>query len=230
MPRNPRIRLADMPFHVVQRGHNRSACFLSDGDRFRYLDELTSLSRIHGVAMHSYALMTNHVHLLMTPSSPDGLSTLMRYLGLRYVRYFNQLHGRTGSLWEGRPYASLVDSENYLLICHRYIEGNPVRAGMVARPEDYPWSSFRANGCGKADPLVTPHPVIETLGRTPGERREAYRSLFESDLTAQQLAEIRLSARGGFAIGSDDFKDRASAVLRRRVSRLGSGRRKIRHT
>jgi putative transposase len=223
MPRTRRIRLADTPFHLVQRGHNRGACFLRDEDRHRYLAELTCLSREHGVAVHSYVLMTNHVHLLATARQPDGISTLMWFLGLRYVRYFNASHGRTGSLWEGRPYASPIDAESHLLVCHRYIESNPVRAGMVPHPEDYAWSSYRANACGKDDPLVSRHPALEALGETPAARRAAYRSLFDVELAPEQLAEIRLGARGGFAVGGPAFKRRLGAKLQRRVGRLGSG-------
>lgn len=226
MPRRARLRLAGMPFHVVQRGHNKSACFLSDQDRFRYLDEITLLARTHAVSVHAYVLMTNHVHLLATPAESDGLSTLMRFLGLRYVSYFNRTHGRTGSLWEGRPFVCLVDADSYLLTCHRYIEQNPVRAGMVTRPGDYRWSSFRANAWGEPDALIQPHPLVGSLGGTLEERCASYRELFKGELQAPELAELRQVTRGGFALGSPEFKQRVSTALQLRVARLGSGRRK----
>lgn len=226
MPRRPRLRVAGMPFHVVQRGHNKGPCFLSDGDRYRYLDEITVLARTHAVSVHAYVLMTNHVHLLATPSEADSLSTLMRFLGLRYVSYFNRMHGRTGSVWEGRPFICLVEADSYLLTCHRYIEQNPVRAGMVTRPDEYRWSSYRANAWGEPDALIRPHPLIEGLGETLDQRCSSYRQLFKDELQAPELTELRQVTRGGFALGSAEFKDRVSTALHLRAARLGSGRRK----
>jgi putative transposase len=171
MPRRPRLRAAGIPFHVIQRGNNRSACFFGNQDRRLYLDHLCALTRKYQVAVHAYVLMTNHVHLLMTPKEPDGVGLVMKFLGQLYVQYINRTYRRSGSLWEGRFRSCLVDNEGYLLACHRYIECNPVRAGMVQHPADYPWSSFRANASGEPSSLVTAHPCIATLGRTPNERQ-----------------------------------------------------------
>lgn len=226
MPRQARLRLADIPFHVVQRGHNREPCFLTDVDRIRYLDELGQAARCHGVHVHAYVLMTNHVHLLATAREPDGIPDAMKRLGQRYVRYFNRRHARTGSLWEGRYYSSAVDTEGYLLTCHRYIEQNPVRARMVGWPGAYAWSSFGANALGQPNALVSPHPVVVGLGRTPEECRVAYRGLFDVGLDEASLQDIRVATRGGYAIGSERFKNELARTLRRRVSRIGSGRRK----
>ena len=224
MPRQPRLRVAGIPFHVIQRGHNRAPCFLSGHDRAHYLEELARQAASHGVAIHAYVLMTNHAHLLMTASDSDGIPRLMKRLGERYVRYFNRRGQRTGTLWEGRYRSCLVDTEGYLLACHRYVELNPVRAGMVERPDDYRWSSYRANALGEADPLVSPHPILDGLGREPAERRVAYQELFRDALSARVLEEIRSSTNGGFALGSDAFKKDMAQRTGRRVAPLRRGR------
>jgi putative transposase len=225
MPRHARICLPDIPCHVVQRGHNRRPCFASDEDRLRYLRGLKEHADRYGVAVHAYALMTNHVHMLMTPRDEGGISRTMKALGEDYVRYFNRTYRRTGTLWEGRPYSCLVDSEGYFLVCHRYIECNPVRAGIVAAPEEFRWSSYRANALGEPSDLLAPHPIVLALGATDAERRLAYRELFRNELSAAVLEEIRDSTQGGFALGSKAFQESVSAafgmplVRRRRASR-----------
>jgi putative transposase len=182
MPRRPRLQLAGVPFHVIQRGNNRSACFFADDDYSFFLDHLSLLSKKHQVAVHAYALMTNHVHLLLTPQRSTGVSALMKQLGQRYVQYVNRVYRRSGSLWEGRLRSSMVDAENYLLACQRYIELNPVRAGMVEHPADSRWSSYRTNGQGQTSDLVQPHPLYRALGGEPASRQAAYRELFRHQL------------------------------------------------
>lgn len=226
MPRRARLRLAHVPFHVVQRGHNRSACFRSDRDRALYLHELGTLSRALRVDVHAYVLMTNHVHLLATGAEPDGIPAPMKALGQRYVRHFNRSYSRTGALWEGRYHSSVVETEGYLLTCHRYVEANPVRAGMVSTPGEYRWSSFRANAFGEPDPVVSPHPVIAGLGRDADERQASYRALFETPLTSESLDDLRVATRGGHAIGSEPFKRSLEAALQRPVTRRRPGRRR----
>lgn len=226
MPRRPRLRIAGIPFHVIQRGNNRSPCFFSEGDYYRYLGDLGQLSRQHAVAVHAYVLMTNHVHLLMTAEHADGVPLLMKFLGQRYVQYVNRRHERTGSLWEGRFRSCLVDTESYFLTLHRYIETNPVRAGMVRYPADYRWSSYRANAEGFPDSLLSPHSIVEALGRTPEERRTAYRHLFRDELTESQIERIRSTTNGGFVLGSDRFERRMAAQLGKRVRAAPNGRRK----
>src|SRR5687767_15080188 len=157
MPRRARTRLPDVPIHLVQRGVNREACFQTIHDRQFYLHHLEELSRRYEVAIHAYVLMTNHVHLLLTPSDRDGLSLTMKHLGQRYVQHFNHVHKRTGGLWEGRYRAAFVDREYYLLCCYRYIEMNPVRARMVRHPGDYKWSSYAVNAQGISSELIDPH-------------------------------------------------------------------------
>ncbi len=204
MPRHARVRIAKCPWHVIQRGVNRSRCFVDDADRQLYLNLLKVYSRRHECAVHAYVLMTNHVHLLVSPEDDDGLSRMMKALGERYVPYFNRLHGRTGTLWEGRFRSSVVQSERYLLICQRYIELNPVRAELVPHAGDYPWSSYSANAVGAASDLVTPHELYLRLGRDQKARADAYRKLFgppsESDIKL-----IRESASGGNALATEEF-------------------------
>lgn len=226
MPRRPRLRIADVPFHVIQRGNNRSPCFFTQADYYKYLAELGQLSRQHGVAIHAYVLMTNHAHLLMTARHADGVPLLMKFLGQRYVQHVNRKHERTGSLWEGRFRSCLVDTDSYFLTCHRYIETNPVRAGMVAHPADYRWSSYRANAEGMPDALLSPHPVICALGRTSNERRAAYREMFEEDLTPRELDRIRGTTNAGFVLGNAGFEQRMAIALGRRVIAQPAGRKK----
>ena len=224
MPRRPRLRLADTPFHVIQRGNNRSTCFFADRDRSYYLFELKRATDAHGVAVHAYVLMTNHTHLLMTPRDTEGIACVMHSLGQRYVQYVNRTYGRSGTLWAGRYRSCLVDAASYLLTCHRYIESNPVRAGMVEHPIHYPWSSHRANAWGEPSILLSLHPAVAALGRTPEERQAAYRDLFGSDLSPELLDQIRAATGGGFALGGEGFEERLTRALRRRVVRGKAGR------
>ena len=145
MPRRPRMYLPEMPYHVVQRGNNRDATFFSETDYQFYLECLYSASIRYGVRIHAYVLMTNHVHILMTPELEDSVSLVMQSIGRRYVQYINKLYRRTGTLWEGRHKASLVDTDNYLLTVSRYIEMNPVAANMVQHPSEYQWTSYMCN-------------------------------------------------------------------------------------
>jgi len=168
--------------------------------------------------------MTNHVHLLVTPHERDSLSELMRKLGQRYVQHFNRVHRRTGTLWEGRFRSCLVDSQNYFLRCHRYIELNPVRAGMARRPSEYPWSSYGTNGLGEYSSLVEPHPTYLALGRDPAQRRTAYRHLFKAEITNAELEEIRVAANSGFALGSKAFIAELERISGRRPVRAPRSR------
>ena len=223
MPRRPRLRLAGIPFHVIQRGHNRSACFFSERDRERYLHELSLQARHHRVAIHAYVLMTNHVHLLMTPETEDGIGQVMKVVGQRYVQYVNRTYDRLGTLWGGRFRSCLVDSESYLLRCHQYIEMNPVRAGMVDRPGAFRWSSHGFNAEGKPDELLATHSAVEALGRTSEERRQAYRDLFLQELDPTFLADIRDKTNAGDAFGSEAFQNALARTLGRTVTRQRRG-------
>lgn len=226
MPRRARITVAGVPHHVVQRGHNREATFFADEDYLAYLHSLKEGAQRYRCAIHAYALMTNHVHLLVTPASEDGLSRLMRYLGSRYVQYVNFVYKRRGTLWEGRFKSSLVDQEQYLLSCYRYIELNPVRANMVEQPQDYRWSSYASHGMGKSDDLIEDHPLYVALGDTTETRRAAYRALFRYQMEDAEIAEIRTSLNKGLAVGAERFKDQIETVMARSVRPGQAGRKK----
>ena len=217
MPRRSRLVHTDVPLHVIQRGNNRQACFFDEEDRRRYLEWLAVYSAECGCRVHAYVLMTNHVHLLLTPSSPGSAGRLMKRLGQRYVQHVNRTYRRSGTLWEGRFRSCPVQEDGYLLRCYRYIELNPVRAGMVSHPGDYSWSSYAANASGDRTPVVTPHPLYLALGKSSAERRSAYRALFRASLPKAFLEQVRRATNGNFALGEERFQAEISAALGRRV-------------
>lgn len=223
MPRQPRLVLSDVALHVIQRGNNRTACFRETSDYLVYLANLHELSLKLGCSVHAYCLMTNHVHLLLTPSSQSACTDLMRDLGQRYVQYFNRRHGRTGTLWEGRFRSCIAASSDYVLACYRYIELNPVRAGMVPRPEDFSWSSHRVNIGQRTDSMILPHSEYLALASDIAKRHAAYRRLFERDLEASELEMIRRATKGGYPLTSEAFKS-GLASTGRRVERGRAGR------
>jgi putative transposase len=208
MPRTLRIIIPGVAVHVIQRGHNRAACFRQDADYLVYLS--------HHV--HAYCLMTNHVHLLLTPSSVGSCSGLMRDLGQRYVQYFNSRYVRTGTLWEGRFRSCLVESARYVLACYRYIELNPVRAAMVNHPGGYLWSSFAVNSGGRSDPFVAPHAEFGALASDGAKRQAAYRALFDTQLDEPLLRAIRDATNGGYPLASDSFKSKVVTPLGARTA------------
>ena len=213
MPRKPRMYVAGVPCHVIQRGNNREACFYSEQDHQFYLECLEDACRRYRVAIHAYVLMTNHVHLLMTPEEAEGISRVMHSVGRRYVQYINFEYQRSGTLWEGRHKASLIDAEAYLFTCMRYIELNPVRANMVRHPADYRWSSYRVNGQGEYSRLVRPHTLYEAIDPDPMQRLRAYRSLFEHQLDEADIQAIREAAQFCVPLGNDRFKQQIEAAL-----------------
>ncbi len=224
MPRRPRIHLPGVPIHLVQRGHNREACFFSDEDFLAYREWLAEALKKSGCTLHAYVLMTNHVHLLLTPPCSAAVSQLVMSLGRRYVQYINKTYRRTGTLWDSRYKSSLVHADDYLLLCQRYIELNPVRAGMVDDPALYRWSSYRANGLGQADVLLTPHDVYLALGADAEARQALYRSLFRSELEQEALADIRLALNQGQPLGSGRFLDQVERMVGRRCEVRQRGR------
>jgi putative transposase len=206
-----------MPQHVIQRGNNRSPTFLSESDYRYYLECLEEACRRWRCQVHAYVLMTNHVHLLVTPTTNDGVSRVMQTVGRRVVQRFNKAHARTGTLWEGRYKATIVEDDRYLFTCYRYIELNPIRAGLVVWPRDYRWSSHAANALGRRSSLVVAHAKYNDLGPRPASRRAAYRALFAELLTDADLETIREATNKGWALGGERFRDAVERSLNRRT-------------
>ncbi|HET9819179.1 MAG TPA: transposase [Rhodanobacteraceae bacterium] len=224
MPRSNRLDLPGIAQHVIQRGNDRRPCFFAEIDHTRYLQDLREIARREGCVVHAYVLMTNHVHLLMTPGTAGRVGRTMQALGRRYVRYVNDRYGRTGTLWEGRYKACLVGDDRYLLQCHRYIELNPVRAKMAADPADYAWSSYRCHALGVADPLITAHPALTRLGRTPSERQQNYRELIMQAVEPTETDTIRRYVQHQHVYGSECFRRAIERQLGRKVGPKKIGR------
>lgn len=224
MPRKPRFYLPGVPAHIVQRGNCRQATFFADEDYLAYLGWLRDGARLHDCAIHAYALMTNHVHVLVTPQQTDSISKLMQFVGRHYVTYVNHGYAKSGTLWEGRHKGCVISSDDYLLACMRYIELNPVRAGMVAAPGDYRWSSYRANALGDPREGLTPHPLYSALGETAQDRGHAYRELFRNALDSEQIHAIRATVQTGTPLGNERFKQQIEQTLQRRVGQARRGR------
>lgn len=202
MPRMARLVLPDITLHVVQRGHDRRNCFFEDADYLAYLGYLAEFAGKYACSVHAYCLMTNHVHMLITPRAPDSCAQLMKYLGQHHVQRINSRRGRSGTLWEGRFYSCPVTTERYVLACYRYIELNPPRAGMVLHPSEYRWSSYRENVAGEPKGLLTPHMVYLAMARDADSRGSTYRTLFDVPLEEETVDDIRKATRGGYAIGT----------------------------
>jgi putative transposase len=220
MPRNPRFNLPGIPQHVIQRGNNREPCFYSVQDYQHYLEDLKVSALKNDCRIHAYVLMTNHVHLLVTPMSENGISQMMQALGRRYVKYINSTHKRTGTLWERRYKASLVDSDMYLLTCMCYIELNPVRAGIVEHPAEYQWSSYQHNAQNPKTDFIENHPVFSMLGETAEERMFVYRELFQRYIENDVIHKIRDALNQELVIGRPGFKDMIEGLTKRKT-RLG---------
>ncbi len=205
MPRQPRVVLQAVPMHVIQRGHDRQRCFFVDEDYVLYRQWLHEEAVIAACQVHAYVLMSNHVHFLVSVDDAMRLARMMKGLAQRYAQYLNYHHGTSGTVWDGRYKSCLVQTEAYLLTCQRYIELNPVRAGMVRFPGNYKWSSYRCNAEGRHDEVVTPHSVYERLGIDGPERRQAYMRLFHETLTPMQLEQIRAAGNGNGVLGDKAF-------------------------
>ncbi len=223
MPRNLRKCPVGLPVHVIQRGNNRQVCFAAESDLKAYAHWLGEGATKFGVEIHAWVFMTNHVHLLLTPATEMAVSNLMQYLGRLYVRYFNFQYQRTGTLYEGRFKSSIVQTRKYLLACQRYIELNPVRAGMATDPGDYAWSSYRAHALGCDVHMWTPHAEYLTLGHNKPSRTNAYRAMFTSELEQELVSEIRHAANTGLALGNDKFKEEIQQLTSQRQQHLKRG-------
>lgn len=224
MPRKPRFFLPGVPVHVVQRGHNREPVFFDTPDYQTYMHWLQEAAKRYQCDIHAYVLMTNHVHLLVTPQNKNGVSLMMQYVGRHYVPYVHHTYGTSGTIWEGRYKASLIQDEQYLLTCMRYIELNPVRAGMVKSPGAYRWSSYSANGLGKHNDLIHEHALYKAMGRTAAARLQAYRDLFKAHVDEGVLSDIRASWQTGTPLGNDHFKEKVEAKLKCKVGQARRGR------
>jgi putative transposase len=213
MARKLRFIYPGVAVHIIQRGVNRVPCFRADADYLVYLSHLRQFAAKHGCTVHAYCLMTNHVHLLVTPAREDSCTAMMRDLGRRYVPYFNARHERTGTLWEGRFRSCLVESAHYVLACYRYIEMNPVRAEMVNHPAGYLWSSYAVNSGARSDPFLAEHAEFSALSAESGKRHAAYRGLFDGAMDEALLEAIREATNGGFPLASEHFKTSVLAPL-----------------
>ncbi|MEY2953125.1 MAG: hypothetical protein RLZZ401_1212 [Pseudomonadota bacterium] len=224
MARLPRLTVPDYPHHVVQRGNNRQPIFASAADYQLLLKLVAEHAAHHAVAVHAYVLMGNHFHLLLTPTTVQGLPRMMQAVGRRYVRLFNQAQGRTGTLWEGRYRSTVIEAERHLLACMAYIDLNPVRAGMVAQAQDYPWSSHAHYTGRRVDPLVTPHTLVWNLGNTPFAREAAYAELVHAGIAEGQQNSLTQSVLSGWALGESEFVADLQKRTARRLSQSRPGR------
>jgi len=224
MARLPRLSLPDLPHHIIQRGNNRQPIFSAAADYGRLLEILEESARKFQVAVHAYVLMGNHFHLLATPQTAEGLPGLMQALGRSYVRYFNGTQQRTGTLWEGRYRSTLIQGERYLLACMAYIDLNPVRAGICAAAQDYPWSSYGHYAGLRTDRLVTPHALYWELGNTPFAREAAYAEMVQAGLNPVQQAALTEATRSGWALGEPEFIANLQKRTQRRLTKATAGR------
>ena len=224
MPRKPRVSLAGVAEHVIQRGNNRQAIFACEDDMKAYVTWLKQYSKKYKVAIHAWVLMTNHVHILCSPSSHSAISQMMQSLGRMYVMFFNKSYKRSGTLWEGRYRSCLVQNEEYLLVLYRYIELNSVRAGMVQDPSEYSWSSYQCNALGKQSDLLTAHPIYLSINEDAKLRQAAYRALFTHHVEPTLIEDIRKATNKGLALGRESFKFRVQTLSGRSVVERKRGR------
>jgi len=224
MARLPRLVIARQPHHIFQQGNNRQPLFCDSGDFSAFLGWLRDAARQFKVAIHAYVLMENRLHLLATPADEEGLGRMMQWVGRHYVPYFNRKYGHAGTLWQGRFRASVIEAPRYLLSCYRYLETNPVRAGLVSTADQYPWSSYAHHAGIRVDPLVTDHPLYWSLGNTPFEREAEYKALLEQGLPPEQVATLSAALLKGWVLGDAAFQQSLERQLQRRVAPARRGR------
>lgn len=213
MPRRPRICPAGIPQHVVHRGNNRQTCFHDVSDRATYYVYLTRYSEEFEVDIHAWVLMSNHIHLLVTPQVDGAISPFMKAVSQRYAQYFNRKNDRTGGLWEGRFRACLVDTEPYFLHCQRYIELNPVMARMVDHPDSFQWSSYGNHARGMRTKFHKPHDCYLALNADPAVRRIRYQEFVAAQTPKGMADQIRHAVMSSWALGSVDFRERVMALV-----------------
>jgi putative transposase len=224
MPRKPRFFLPNIPVHVVVRGNARQVVFVEDSDKQAYLGWLKEASEKEKVSIHAYVLMDNHVHILLSTNEPRHISRVMQHIGRKYVPYFNHKYGKSGTLWEGRFKGSMIESEQYLLCCYRYIELNPVRANMVKKPEEWKWSSYACNAYGENNPLIRPHEVYLAIDKDEEKRVEYYRASFRQVLDSSLINDLRSAVQTGTPLGNDKFKVEVEKILGVKVGYAKRGR------
>ena len=224
MARLPRLVLPNHPHHIIQEGNDRQLIFREDEDYQRFLVWLKESAREFKVAVHAFVLMPNHLHLLASPSTEEGLARMMQRVGRYYVPWFNQKYQRLGGLFRGRFKTSLIDSDRYFMMCSRYIEFNPVRSGIVSDPTDYPWSSYAHHAGVRQESLIIDHAIYWGLGNTPFQREAAYIELARQPLSAAELDTINQAVLKGWPLGSDAFKIQLQLKAKRQVLPAKRGR------
>lgn len=224
MARLPRLAVPGFAHHVMVRGNNRQAIFVDDTDRLKWLELQAKFALEFEVQVHAYVLMDNHVHLLVTPTTDQGLPKLMQFVGRQYVSWFNRRHSRTGTLWEGRYKSSIIQSERYLLNCMIYMDLNPVRAAMVSQPADYPWSSYLHYSGMQVDNALTPHPLQWNLGNTPFAREASYKALVADGLARHVVNQLTDYTLKSWALGDSRFIESLQSKTPRRLTKASAGR------
>jgi putative transposase len=224
MARQPRLVLPNQPHHIIQRGNDNQIIFRDDDDHRRFLECLRESAKFYRVAIHAYVLMPNHVHLLATPADEDGLAAMMQKVGRLYVPWFNNKHGRSGTLFQGRFRTSVIDANAYFLACIRYIELNPLRSQLAFDPLDYPWSSYAHHAGVRPDPLITDHAKYWELGNTPFQREAAYIELAQQGMSGQELDTINAAVLKGAPLGSHEFKVELEHKTKRQILPAKRGR------
>lgn len=224
MVRVSRIVVPNQPHHIIQRGNDRQPIFCDEEDCRVFLQWLREASRQFKVSIHAYVLMGNHLHLLATPVDNTGLARMMQWIGRYYVPYFNRKYSRAGTLWQGRFKTSIIDSEQYFLKCSRYIEMNPVRAGLVGHPSAYQWSSYAHHVGDRADPLISDHMLYWAMGNTPFEREAAYREFLAQAIPQEEIDGLSQSVLRGRTLGSEQFKIMLEKRTNRRMRPAQRGR------
>lgn len=224
MARLPRLVVPNQPHHIIQSGIDKQAIFRDAEDFSAFLQWMKDAARQFKVSIHAYVLMPTHLHLLVSPSDEAGLGRMMQWVGRHYVPYFNARYQRAGTLWQGRYRAVVIDSEQYFLLCSRYIESNPVRAGLVNAPEEYVWSSVSHHIGVKPDPLITDHPLYWALGNTPFDREASYRALLDQGVSAREAEALTQATMKGWPLGSERFKAMLAKQTNRRVAPAKRGR------
>lgn len=224
MARLPRLVVPNHPHHVLQIGIDHQSIFRDDADHVAFVAWLREAARQFKVAIHAYILLPDHFQLLASPADAQGLGRMMQWLGRHYVPYFNAKYDRSGTLWQGRFRATVIEAEAYLLLCTQYIELGAFRTGIALSPADYPWSSYLHHGGGKIDPLITDHFLYWALGNTPFDREGAYKKMVNEGLSSTQIRLLDEAVGKGWPLGSDKFKQMLEKQSRRRVTPAKPGR------